>query len=129
MALMFFPRLVESNIGQRSGAELLKIPVEFSRYTANASSARIDLGRVVRMDSASSLTVTLNANGTDGSNNFLVGDTLVYVQWGVGAVGFAAGAGATLLSLNSLVSIEGKGAMVAAIYCEDNLWWLTGRLA
>lgn len=127
MALLNFPRAVNSAI--LSPLDILKIPVEFSRYTASASPSRADLGRVIRMDSASSMTVTLNANGTDGGTNFAVGEALVFSQWNTGTVTFAAGAGASLLSFNSLVAVEGRYAIAAAVYTDGNAWWLVGRLA
>lgn len=131
MALLSFTREpLDRLLGEMTLAEAVRAPVEFSEYTSSASASRLDLGRVIRMNSASPLTVTLNASATNfGPTKFYVGETLFYVMWNTGTVTFAAGAGASLASFDSLVAIEGRYAMVAAAYTEGNVWWLTGRLA
>ncbi len=129
MAFLIFPRPVESTSGSRSGQDALRAPVEFSRYAANATSNRADLGRIIRMDSSSPLTVTLQANGSDGGSNFYIGECLTFTQWGTGTVTFAAGAGASLRSFDGLVAIEGRNAIAGAVYCEGDEWWLVGQLA
>ncbi len=127
MALLNFPRAVSSAIP--SLYDIQTAPSDFSRYTANASSSRADIGRIIRMDSTSNMTVTLNINGVDGSANFRVGDWLVWTQYNTGTVTFVAGVGASLKSFNNLVAIEGRYAFVGSQYQEDNSWLLAGRLA
>lgn len=129
MALISVTRPVHS-VSALSLPELLKTPVEFSQYTANASSAREDLGRVIRMNSGSALTVTLNRSGTNGQSDFFYpGEYLVYTRWGAGSVTFEAGANTLIVSEDSLVAIDTQRTLVAAVYLEDNTWWLLGRLA
>ncbi len=38
-------------------------------------------------------------------------------------------ASASLVSLDSLVAIEGRYGVAAAVYTEGDVWWLFGRLA
>jgi hypothetical protein len=131
MALLTFVRdPIDRLVGEMTLPDIMRTPIEFSRYTASASASRIDLGRLIRMDSASPMTVTLAASATNfGQTKFYVGETLFYVMWNTGTVTFAASGGASLASFNSLVAIEGRYAIVAATYTEGDVWWLNGRLA
>lgn len=131
MAFLSFVRNnTDRTIGGMTPEEAFRLPAEFSRYTADASGVRNDLGRIIRMDSASPMTVTLNVSPANfGASRFYVGETLVFTQWNTGAVTFAAGAGASLVSFDSLVAIEGRYAIAFAMYTEGDVWWLSGRLA
>jgi hypothetical protein len=131
MALLTFVRdPIDRLLGEMTLAEAVKAPIEFSEYTTSATGSRLDLGRIIRMNSVSNMTVTLNVSATNvGPTKFYVGETLFFTQWNTGTVTFAAGASASLASFDSLVAIEGRYAIVAATYTEGDVWWLNGRLA
>jgi hypothetical protein len=131
MALLTFVRdPIDRLVGEMTLIDLMKTPIEFSEYTTSASASRIDLGRMIRMNSTGAMTVTLGASAANfGPTKFYVGETLFYVMWNTGAVTFAASGGASLASFSSLVAIEGRYGIVAATYTEGDVWWLNGRLA
>lgn len=82
-------------------------------------------GRVVFMNSASAMTVTIDNEATE---NWQVGQRIDFVRKGTGTVTFAAGSGVTINSAAGNLSIKNQYSAASAIYEGSDVWTLFGDL-
>jgi len=97
-----------------------------SSQTASYTLVIGDAGDVVEVSNGSANTVTVPPNS---SVAFPVGTQIVVVQQGAGATTIAAGAGVTLRSKDSNLSIDGQYASVALVKRATDEWYVIGALA
>jgi len=81
---------------------------------------------MVTLDNASAITLTVPPNS---SVAFPVGTTIALAQLGAGQVTVAAGAGVTIQSYSSLLSIAAQNLPVSLTKLATDTWLLTGALA
>jgi len=81
---------------------------------------------MVTLDNASPITLTVPPNS---SVAFPIGTTIALVQLGAGQVTVAAGAGVTIQSYGSLLSIAAQNLPVSLTKLATDTWLLTGALA
>lgn len=90
--------------------------------TANYVCVLADRARIIRVNSASDLLVTINAG------IFGVGDSIQAYRKGTGNVTFAFGAGITVVNPHgSKVSVQ--GGLGSAVQVETDIWAVTGDVA
>jgi hypothetical protein len=93
--------------------------------TANATLALADEGKVLRVNSASNLTVTIPLNS---SVAFPTDTEIAILRYGTGTVSISPTAGVTLNSKNSETKISGQYGSVALKKIGENEWVLVGSL-
>jgi len=84
-----------------------------------------DEGKMVQMENASSITVTVPDNATIA---FDVGNMVHVSQWGAGQVTIAGAVGVTLRSMGSVVTISDQYGVVTLHKVGTNEWHLYGNL-
>jgi hypothetical protein len=94
-----------------------------STETASFSPAAGDAETIIICNSASTITVTLNAS------TLSVGDSVGFIRRGAGAVTFAAGASQTINSPGSALNISTQHGKAVATYIATNTWELSGNLS
>ena len=102
-----------------------KTPQAFNNQTgATYILALADNGKVVELDRATAVTVTVPPN-VDVA--FLVGERIDLIQMGAGQVTVAAGAGVTIRSFGGL-KLAGRYAGASLIQRSADVWYLLGAL-
>lgn len=102
-------------------------PATVNAYTGIAETlALADAEAVCTFDNASPITVTVPPNS---SVPFPIGTTIALYQIGAGQVTLAAGAGVTINSPGSLLSISSQNQVVGLLKIATDTWQLTGALA
>ena len=93
--------------------------------TANFTFALSDAGITVEVLSASDITATIP---TDSNVSFPVGTEIEIVQYGAGAVTFAAASGVTINSANGALKINGQYNFACLKKMGSNEWVLGGAI-
>jgi hypothetical protein len=88
--------------------------------------ALADQGKLVELNNASSITVTVPPNS---SVAFPVGSQITFTQMGAGQVTFAAGVGVTIRSDGSKLKTASQYSMVTLVKRATDEWVLAGNLA
>jgi hypothetical protein len=103
-------------------------PIELNivTYTASATLALTDAGKLVIMNvgSANNVTVPPNADVV-----FPIGTQIVIVQEGSGQTSFVAGSGVTIISDTSKLKITSRYCGATLIKKSTNTWFLIGNLS
>lgn len=94
--------------------------------TAAFTLALENAGKMIKVDSASAVTVTIPANA---SVSFPVETEIEIAQIGEGVVTFAGASGVTVRSLDSALSLSGQYAVACLKKIGTNEWLLAGALA
>jgi hypothetical protein len=106
-------------------ADKLTGVVTIDAKTANYTLVLADAGKIIEVNSASNLTVTVP---TDSTAAFAVGATVAVSRRGAGDVTIAGASGVTLRSADSKAKIGKQFAAVALIKIATNEWLLLGSL-
>jgi hypothetical protein len=85
-----------------------------------------DDGKLVTLDNASPITVTIPPNGTVA---YGIGTQINLMQLGAGQVTIAAGAGVTLRSAGSKLKTNGQYAVATCCKIATDTWVVIGNLA
>ena len=85
-----------------------------------------DAGKLIKMTNAAANTLTVPPSS---SVNFDIGTTINVVQYGAGQTTIAAGAGVTIYSYNSALSITGQYGQAVLTKCDTDLWIAAGLLS
>lgn len=85
-----------------------------------------DDGKLVTLDNASAITVTIPPNGTVA---YGIGTQINFMQLGAGQVTIAAGAGVTLRSAGSKLKTNGQYAVATCCKIATDTWVVIGNLA
>ena len=85
-----------------------------------------DSGKLIKMTNAAANTLTVPPSS---SVNFDIGTTINVVQYGAGQTTIAAGAGVTIYSYNSALSITGQYGQAVLTKCDTDLWIAAGLLS
>lgn len=100
--------------------------IQTNRQTSNYTLVLTDVDKLIELDSASAITLTVPPNS---SVAFPVGAVILVTQYGAGASSIVAGSGVTIRSEGGLLSISGQYAGVSLIKRASNEWYLNGSLA
>ena len=84
-----------------------------------------DVNKLVTLDNALPITVTVPNNGTEGME---IGSHIELVQKGIGKVTFAEGLGVTIKSKNGNKTVNGQNVAVSLIKEDVDTWYLFGDL-
>lgn len=115
----------------KSVTDFASMPSDFGdAYTSTAVTAsRLDLGRIVRMDSGSANTYTIPPNGTFGTSSwFDEGEYIILSQEGAGLTTMVAGTGVTIQSLAGLTSLGQYAYFGVQKQPGANIWRAFGSL-
>ena len=85
-----------------------------------------DDGKLVTLDNASAITVTIPPNGTVA---YGIGTQINFMQLGAGQVTIAPGAGVTLRSAGSKLKTNGQYAVATCCKIATDTWVVIGNLA
>lgn len=85
-----------------------------------------DAGKLVTLNNASSITLTIPANA---SVAFAIGDQINLLQLGAGQVTVAAGGGVTIRSEGSKLKLKDQYAIATCVKIATDEWVLVGNLA
>lgn len=101
-------------------------PKDAALYTASTSAALTDMGRLVKMDSASANNYTVQP---DATLKFPDNAMLTVAQMGAGKTTIVAGAGVTIRSLGGNLVLSGQYGVAGLIKVGPNEWLASGNLA
>jgi len=121
------PTLAQSKITDLTTDLADKLPrvAEVIEKTSSYTLALTDSGKILRVNSASNLTVTVPPEGTVA---FSTGTQIGIIRNGTGTVTIAAGAGVTIRSVDSKLKIKGQYASAALLKIGTDEWILVGSL-
>lgn len=85
-----------------------------------------DAGKLVTLNNASSITLTIPANA---SVAFAIGDQINLLQLGAGQVTVAAGGGVTIRSEGSKLKLKGQYAVATCVKIATDEWVFLGNTA
>lgn len=100
--------------------------IPMSAVSASATLALADANKQLNCSSASTITLTVPPNS---SVAFLVGTVIIIERDGAGAVTMAAGAGVTINSADSKLSISKQFKQAALVKTATDTWSLLGDLS
>jgi hypothetical protein len=110
-----------AQVWQKVAAVTLGIDQKTSSYTL----VRSDEGRVIRVNSASSLTVTVPTNATVP---FPIGSVIAVTRWGTGEVTLAGASGVTVRAADSRLRITRQYSAAALLKIAADEWQALGDL-
>ena len=116
-----------SNYLFSSTASVTYAPLNISEVekTTNFSLALTDTGKLLRVNSASAVAVTVPVNA---SAAFTTGTTVLLYRAGSGAVTISGAAGVTIRSLNSASAISGQYGQASLIKRGTDEWLVAGNI-
>ena len=108
---------------QLAGTDVFTInEVTTATYTLTAG----DAGKLIKMTNGTANTLTVPPSS---SVNFDIGTTINVVQYSTGQVTLTAGAGVTIYSYNSALSITGQYGQAVLTKCATDTWIAAGLLS
>ena len=99
--------------------------VDKNSQTTNYTLALSDRDKLVEMDLATSMTLTIPTNAVAG---FDIGTQILIVQKGAGQVTISGDTGVTVYSEGVKVKTVGRYALATLIKCDTDTWYLGGNL-
>lgn len=112
-----------------AGEKLIGPPGVPGSITTSFTANKRHCGRLNRLESASAIVCTLPLDAGN-SNDFIEGDMICLVWWGVGATSFAAAGGVTIrVKLSAGLNLSERYASAWAIKVGPNEWLIDGGLA
>lgn len=124
------PAGTEATVADRLTAIEAGLPgapvVSVSAQTGSFTLALTDAATLIEVDASTASTVTVPPVT---SVAFPVGTSILVCQSGTGSVGFAAGAGVTLLSAGGATDIAAQYAVASLIHLVPDEWLLSGGIA
>lgn len=108
-----------------------KLPkiAEVIEKTGAYTLALTDSAKIIRVNSASNITVTIPPTGTGGGEvDFPIGTQIGIIRQGTGTVTIAAGSGVTIRSVDSKTKIKGQYSSAALLQITTSEWILVGSL-
>lgn len=100
--------------------------IQTNRQTSNYTLVLTDVDKLIELDSASAITLTVPPNS---SVAFPIGAVILVTQYGAGSSSIVAGSGVTIRSEGGLLSISGQYAGASLIKRASDEWYLNGSLA
>jgi hypothetical protein len=112
---------LEGNFPPSGNGPVTVTDIDETSYTLDGGEAQTCLN----FTSASAITLTIPP---DTDVDFEIGDTILVIQAGTGAITFTAGAGVTLNSFNGASVTGGQFAGAALLKTANDTWFLSGNL-
>lgn len=125
------PTLAQSKITDLTSDLADKLPkiAEVIEKTGAYTLALTDSAKIIRVNSASNITVTIPPTGTGGGEvDFPIGTQIGIIRQGTGTVTIAAGSGVTIRSVDSKTKIKGQYSSAALLQITTSEWILVGSL-
>jgi len=101
-------------------------PVEFLNVSSSRGLVLTDYGKTLRVNSSSSVTLTIPDNGTVA---FPTGSEIYIIRYGTGTVTIAGAVGIDIRSDTDRKSIKTQYSSASLVKLDTNEWLLTGNLS
>lgn len=100
--------------------------LDLDRHTTNYTLVLTDADKLIELDSASAISLTVPPNSQVA---FEIGTVIIINQYGAGTASVVAGSGVTIRSANGALSISAQYAGASLIKRDTNEWYLNGSIA
>lgn len=100
--------------------------IQTNRQTANYTLVLTDVDKLIELNSASAISVTVPPNS---SVAFPIGTVILIAQYGAGTASVVAGSGVTIRSAGGALSLSSQYAGASLIKIATNEWYLNGSIA
>lgn len=100
--------------------------LEFNRQTGNYTLVLTDADKMVELNSASAISLTVPPNS---SVAFDIGTVILIIQYGIGQASVVAGSGVTIRSAGNALNLSAQYAGASLIKVGTDEWYLNGSIA
>lgn len=99
--------------------------IQTNRQTANYTLVLTDVDKLIELNSASAISLTVPPNS---SVAFPIGTVILVAQYGAGTGSIVAGSGVTIRSASGALSLSAQYAGASLVKIAENEWYLNGSI-